>query len=109
MEPARWFKARELRLMDGDRELSAEANEALAYLVRRGESPVSVSLIRNTLRKRKSFQREERLDAALAERINDRCVTAINRYLPLGHRFDLHSHPRRFDLHSHPANRDMRA
>ena len=67
IELAKWFKAHALRLMGGDGELSAEANEALQYLVRRGESPVPVSHVKNTLRKRKSFQREERLDAALAE------------------------------------------
>lgn len=81
MEPARWFWDHAPRLMGGDGELSAEANEALAYLVRRGESPVPVSLIRNTLRKRKSFPREERLDAALAERMNDRCSTAFFRWV----------------------------
>ena len=64
---ARWFRDHALRLMGGDGELSPEGNEALQYLVRRGQCPVSVSLIRNTLRKRKFFQREEKLDAALIE------------------------------------------
>ena len=67
MEPARWFRDHAPRLMGGDGELSAEANEALAYLVRRGESPMSVSLIRNMLRKQKSFRQKERLDEALME------------------------------------------
>ena len=67
MELAKWFKAHELRLMGGDGELSAEANEALAYLVRRGESPVSVRMAKNTLRKKRSFQKSETLDLALLE------------------------------------------
>ena len=36
MELAKWFRDHAPRLMGGDGELSAEANEALAYLVRRG-------------------------------------------------------------------------
>ena len=64
---ARWFRDHVLRVLGGDGELSLEVNEALAYLVRRGESPVSVSLIRNMLRKQKSFRQKERLDEALME------------------------------------------
>ena len=64
--------------MGGDGELSPEGNEALQYLVRKGQSPVPVSLIRNTLLKRKAFRHEEKLNYAFEELVSAGYVQKIN-------------------------------
>ena len=64
---ARWFRAQAMRLISGNEELSPEANDALSWLVRRGELRIGATLVRNALRKRKPFPRMEVAIRALNE------------------------------------------
>ena len=43
------------------------ANEALQYPVRRGESPVNIRMVKNTLRKKRIFNKSEILKISLME------------------------------------------
>ena len=64
---ARWFRDQALRLMGGEKGLSPEANEALAYMVRKGETVFPVTEIRAKLRWRRGLKTAELVESALDE------------------------------------------
>ena len=64
---ARWFREQALTMMGGEADLSSAGNEALEWLVRRGEAKVSEARVREGLRKKKTFNRMDVVDGALLE------------------------------------------
>ena len=95
---AKWFRDQALRLMGGENGLSPEANEALGWLVRRGEAEISATQVKNILRKRKPFPRAESVDLALDELETNRF---IRRFTVQGN--EVTGRPRGLMIQLHPG------